>query len=132
MTATVVTTATGGIALDYSVYLDTLTNTATNYAPYLDRIAASLETLATNSISIAASVASVASNFTTITNLSTGTGIHTVKAHDWLGVAALYRLFVEQGKILDTSTYVSTSTQTVALAELETYVQKFNNLPTNF
>jgi hypothetical protein len=89
MPANIVTTSTGGIALDYSVYLDALTNTATNYAPYLDRIAKALETIAT---------------------LSTSTGIRTNGPYDWAHGIGLYNWYIQQGNPLNPS--LTTSTQT--------------------
>lgn len=124
-TATVVTTSTGSIAIAY------------DYSPYLERIAAALEAIAATGTYIATVLGSIAETHSAISRdinivstQSTGTGIHTVGAHDWLGHMALYRLFVEEGKILDTSSYVTSSTE--ALAAVEEYVSKINNLPTSF
>ena len=134
MTATEVTTSTGGIAIAY------------DYSDFYERIATALETIATTSTQIASSLQSIAGTLSSvdvtltaiaddvriITTQSTGTGIHTVGAHDWMGYMALYRLFIEEGKILDTSTYVSTSSTAEALTAVEEYVQKINDLPTSF
>jgi hypothetical protein len=73
-------------------------------------IASSLSLIAgSDYANIAASLDNISNNFGTIATISTGTGIHTAKAYDWLGSMAMYRLFVEQGKAIDTSSNITST-----------------------
>ena len=119
----------------------TATNTgiAFDFSPFLDRIATALETIATKSTSIDTTLASIktdldtlATNSTTVKNLATGHGIHTVGPYDWLGLINVYRSLIEQGSITDINGNVSEAQQTAALALVESYITKIQNFPTSF
>jgi hypothetical protein len=91
---------------------------AIDYSGFYERIATSLETLATNSTDIKStldvliassndikialetiqnSLDTIATNSTTITQLASGNGIHTVGPWDWLGYASLIEYYQEAG-----------------------------------
>ena len=122
----------------------TNTGIAYDFSPYLDRIATALETIATNSTTIATNSTSISStlssiksdldtmktNSTTMATLASGTGMHVIGPYDWIGYASLYRLFVEEGKLLDLTEVVSSADQATALADLESYIAKIKTLPT--
>ena len=124
----------------------TNTDIAYDFSPYLDRIATALETIATNSTTIATNSTSISStlssiksdldtmktNSTTMATLASGTGMHVIGPYDWLGYASLYRLYVEEGKLLDTSQVASSADQATALTALEAYLAKVQSLPTSF
>lgn len=125
-----------------------------------DGIKAQLTTIATNSTSIATSLATIAEKITaievhqgvlaakhtvvaekhtlmedhqhTVRDLAVGRGIHVISPYEWLGYAALYRLLVEQGDLLDTGENVSAADEAKALAALKKYLDKIDTLPRMF
>jgi hypothetical protein len=80
------------------------TGVAFNYSSYYERIASSLETIALNSTAIASSI----KGLDVITELASGSGIHTVGPYEWLNYASTYHLYVEQGKLNKDSEPVTT------------------------
>jgi hypothetical protein len=105
----------------------------------LDSIVTNLGTLNTNVASQTTAITglksdldTLASNSTTMLGLAQGTGIHMVGPYDWLGFASIYHLYVEQGKLLDTSGNASPDQQAAALTQLESYLTKVRSLPTLF
>jgi hypothetical protein len=133
---------------------------AIDYTSYYDRIATALETLATNSTAIKTAVESIATQQTTIATqqttiatqqttiatkltaietyqqrikeLAEGTGVHFVGPWEWVGLLSLYKLFIEEGKILEETNTVSAEKLAEALAKFNQYKDKVNSLPTVF
>jgi len=126
---------------------------AIDYTSYYDRIATALETLATNSTAIKTAVESIATQQTTIATqqttiatkltaietyqqrikeLAEGTGVHFVGPWEWVGLLSLYKLFIEEGKILEETNNVSAEKLAEALAKFNQYKDKVNSLPTVF
>jgi hypothetical protein len=64
--------------------------------------------------------------------LGEGPGIHVIGPYEWLGLLSIYRLLVEQGKILDTVEAVSPEEQQKAFDTLVGYLAKFGNIPTSY
>ena len=133
---------------DYSSYYATigtaLSTIATNSTSIKDNIALikdSLATIATQTTTIATQTTTVASqtttlasNSTTITGLATGNGIHIVGAYDGFGMVSLYRLLIEQAKILDNAGTTATPAQIQASLDEVTRVvgQIRANIPKEF
>ncbi len=119
---------------------------AIDYTLYYDRIATALETIATNSTAIKTAVESIATQQTTIATkltaietyqqrikeLAEGTGVHFVGPWEWVGLLSLYKLFIEEGKILEETNNVSAEKLAEALAKFNQYKDKVNSLPTVF
>lgn len=136
------------------------TDFASRIADATEGIETQLTTIATNSTSIAASLATIAQKLTdievhqgviaakhtvvaekqtlmedhqhTVRDLAVGRGIHVISPYEWLGYAALYRLLVEQGDLLDTGENVSAADEAKALAALKKYLDKIDTLPRMF
>lgn len=140
-------TGNGSVGLNVSMAID--------YTSYYDRIATALETIATNSTAIKNSIASITTNTgtmatqqttmaaqqttmaseqTIMANLATGTGIHTRGVYETFGTMSLYRLLIEQAKILDYSTGSASEAQkTAAIAEMNRIIALIHaNVPTDF
>jgi hypothetical protein len=126
---------------------------AIDYTLYYDRIATALETLATNSTAIKTAVESMATQQTTIATqqttiatkltaietyqkkvkeLAEGTGVHFVGPWEWVGLLSLYKLFIEEGKILEETNNISAEKVAEALAKFNQYKDKVSSLPTVF
>ena len=80
------------------------TGIAIDYSPYLSRIAASLETIATK--------------ISSIESLAKTDGIKTMNVYEWMMLASMYKLYVE-----DDTDYQ------IGLEEFAAYVTKIKNLP---
>jgi hypothetical protein len=91
-----------------------------------------LNSIAQSASNISIAITSIANNIATITSLGSGKGIHTIGPYDWAGLAAIYKLMIEQGKALDTTLNANASVQASALAAFSTYLTKIENLPTNY
>ena len=110
---------------------------AVDYSTLLNGIATSLETLSTNSTTIKNSTDSIASDLGSteqhihdIRDLGseTGSGIRVVSPYDQFSMIALYRYLILQGKLLDTSKYVSPAEQAQAAAKVPDLIQDIKNL----
>lgn len=64
--------------------------------------------------------------------LGEGKGIHVIGPYEWLGLISIYRLLVEQGKILETTDKVSDEKQAEAFRVLSQYLSVFDRIPTSF
>lgn len=100
------------------------TGIAIDYSPYYSRIATALETIATQTTTIAQKTTIIANMLTDmeahqqkLRELGEGPGIHIVGAYDAFGMVTLYRLLIEQAKILDNTETASPTQIQAALAE---------------
>ena len=119
---------------------------AIDYTEFYTRIATALETLVTNSTAIKTEIETIATQQTTIATklteietyqqrikeLAEGSGIHFVGPWEWVGLLSLYKLFIEEGKILEETNNVSAEKLAEALAKFNQYKDKVNSLPTVF
>jgi hypothetical protein len=119
---------------------------AIDYTEFYTRIATALETLVTNSTAIKTAIETIATQQTTIATklteietyqqrikeLAEGSGIHFVGPWEWVGLLSLYKLFIEEGKILEETNNVSAEKLAEALAKFNQYKDKVNSLPTVF
>lgn len=131
-----------------------------DYTDLVARLATALESLADSTSSLAESTASIATNVETITqkissidtsmstvaskissmeshssdirNLAVGPGIHMISPYEWVGLASLYKMLIEQGQILNSGGAVSQEEQEKAFSRLSAYLSKISNLPTQF
>jgi hypothetical protein len=75
-----------------------------DYGDFAERISTSLETIAIQSTTIATQLTTIATKISeiedyqqTMKTLAEGEGIHIKGPYEWLSMAAIYRIFVEQG-----------------------------------
>ncbi len=104
-----------------------LEGVAFNYSEILGRAVTALETMAETQKFIAQNVASIRQSQLVIRMLACGPGIRNRGPYDWAGFAAIYRQYVKNGEILDTSREVSEVDQQRAWAE---YISLFNAVKT--
>ena len=128
-----------GIAFDFSPYFERIATAAETVATNTTTIATNTTTIATNSTTIATKITTISSTLTSmeadikiLSDLGKWTGIHVISPYEWFGYMAIYRLFVEHGKLLDMGDNVSETQMAEALAEAESYFQKIKDLPTFF
>ena len=113
---------------------------AIDYTTYYDRIATALETMATHTTTIATQTTTIATTITSIEShqnklrqLGEGPGIHIIGAYDVFGMITLYRLLIEQAKILDSAESASESQITAAITEATRLAQQIRtNVPREF
>ena len=98
----------------------------------LDTIATNSTTIATKSTTIATNSTTIATNSTTMATLASSTGIHIVGPYDWLGLINVYRSLIEQGNIMDSEGNVSLEEQEAALAQVNEYISKIQQVPQSF
>lgn len=141
------TTTIADASVDYSGVYTTistaLSTIATNSTSIKDNIAlikdslatiaTQTTTLATQTTTVASQTTTLASNSTTITGLATGNGIHIVGAYDGFGMVSLYRLLVEQAKILDNAQSATPAQIQASLTEITRVVGQIRaNIPKEF
>ena len=120
---------------------------AIDYTTYYDRIATALETMATNSTTMATNSTTMATNITTIASkltaietyqkklkeLGEGSGIRVIGPYEVFGMISIYRLLIEQAKILDSAESASASQIQAALSEVTRLSERIkNNIPKDF
>lgn len=91
-----------------------------------------LSTMAANSTTVANKLTEIETYQQRIKELAEGTGIHFVGPWEWVGLLSLYKLFIEEGKILEEGDNVSAEKLAQALAKFNQYKDKVNSLPTLF
>lgn len=114
------------IAIDYTPYYSSIANS-------LVSLVSSLSTIANNSTTIASNLNSINNNISLLANLGNNPsgnnmGIRVASAYDDLNHVGLYRRYIEDGVILDTTKSVDQATQRQAQAELQSYVTKVKGL----
>jgi len=82
-------------------------------------------TVVLNSEGIAYSLSELEKHQLRVKELSDGTGVHTVSPYDNFSLISIYKILVEQGKILDQTGNVDTVTQDAAISAISDYVNKF-------
>ena len=110
-------------------------------------IATSLGTMATNSTTMATNSTTMATNITTIASkltaietyqkkmkeLGEGPGIHFIGPYEVFSMISIYRLLIEQAKILDSTESASASQIQAALSEVTRLSERIkNNIPKDF
>lgn len=78
----------------YAVFHEESGSLAIDYSSYYERIATSLEIIATK-------MTEIESHQQALKNQAEGKGIHIKGPYEWLSMAAIYRIFVEQGVDFD-------------------------------
>ena len=118
---------------------DAVVDVEIDYSTYYERLATALETIATNSSTMVQKITTIAEKQTSmetyqkkLKELGEGPGIHVVGPWEWVGLLSLYKLFIEEGKILEETNNVSAEKLAQALAKFNQYKDKVNSLPTVF
>ena len=127
------------IAIDYTTYydriataLETIATNSTTVATNSTTVATNSTTMATNSTTMATNSTTMATNTTTIASklpaietyqkkmkeLGEGPGIHFIGPYEVFGLVSIYRMMIEQAKILESTGDAPTSEQ-VAQALIE-------------
>ena len=105
-------------------------------------IATSLGTMATNSTTMATNSTTMATNSTTIANkltdietyqqrlkeLGESTGIHIRGPYESIGFISMYRMLIEQAKLIDHTEFASPSERERAMNALHEYIEKIKPL----
>ena len=131
----VIAEQTGGtgvaIAIDYSFLYDRIADTLDSIAANVASIKTTLSNIAGNTANIAtslsqidANVSTIRVNSTTMANLASGNGIHTVSPYESFSAISLYRLYAEEGEILKTGNYVSDAKEAEANAAINAMITK--------
>jgi hypothetical protein len=98
-----------------------------DYTAILCQAVSALQTIAETHKFIAQNVASIRQSQLVIRMLACGPGIRNRGPYDWAGFASIYRQYVQQGEILNTSNQVTEAEQQRAWAE---YISLFNVVKT--
>ena len=102
--------------------------------------AASLGIMATNSTTMATNIATIATKLTAIETyqkkmkeLGEGPGIHVIGPYEVFSMISIYKLLIEQAKILDSAESASASQIQAALSEATRLSERIkNNIPKDF
>ncbi len=129
-----------GDPIDYSSYytsivsaLQTIASNSTDIKDSLETIATQTTTLATQTTTLATTLGQIEGHQQKLRELGEGPGIHIVGAYDAFGMVTLYRLLIEQAKILDNTGSATPEQITAAIAEVERVVGLIrDNIPTEF
>jgi hypothetical protein len=129
-----------GDPIDYSSYytsivtaLQTIASNSTDIKNSLATIATQTTTLATQTTTLATTTGLIEGHQSRLRGLGEGDGIHIVGAYDAFGMVTLYRLLIEQAKILDTTAAASPEQIEASIAEVERVVALIRqNIPTEF
>ena len=142
------------IAIDYTTYydriataLETMATQTTTIATQTTTIATQTTTIATRLTAISTDIDTIASNSTTIKDKQTametyqkklkelgeGSGIRVIGPYEVFGMISIYRLLIEQAKILDTTESASASQIQAAITEVTRLAQLIrSNVPKEF
>ena len=142
------------IAIDYTTYydriataLETMATQTTTIATQTTTIATQTTTIATRLTAISTDIDTIASNSTTIKDKQTametyqkklkelgeGVGIRVIGPYEVFGMISIYRLLIEQAKILDTTESASASQIQAAITEVTRLAQLIrSNVPKEF
>ena len=142
------------IAIDYTTYYDRIATALETMATQTTTIATQTTTIATRLTAIATDIDTIASNSTTIKDKQTtiaekqtametyqkklkelgeGVGIRVIGPYEVFGMISIYRLLIEQAKILDTTESASASQIQAAITEVTRLAQLIrSNVPKEF
>ena len=135
------------IAIDYTTYyariataLETIATQATTIAAQTTIVAAQTTTIAAQTTIVAAQTTIVASKQTAmetyqkkLKELGEGSGIRVIGPYEVFGMISIYRLLIEQAKILDTTESASASQIQAAITEVTRLAQLIrSNVPKEF
>ena len=121
-----------------STELNDIDTDTTSIAAQIILIEASLATIALNSTTFATNSTTIANKLTEIEShqkrlkeLAEGEGLHIIGAYDYFGLISLYKLLIEEGKILESPT-IQKSAVKEALERVSEYRQAFSEIPREF
>ena len=108
---------------------------AIDYTAVFERIAAALESISgnaatanANTVTIATKIGYIEQWIHDLRNLGAGEGIHIAAPFDPFTSIPLYRLLIEEGKLLDTSKNVTIPNQLAAAAKVPVLINQLNEL----
>ena len=118
---------------------DAVVDVEIDYSPFYERIATALETIATNSTTVATNSTTIAQKMTAIEahqnrikELGEGVGYRIKGPYDIFGMVTVYKLLIEEAKILEGDATTSAKQQE-ALTRVREYMQKISaNIPKEF
>jgi hypothetical protein len=142
------------IAIDYTTYydriataLENISTQTTTIATRLTAISTDIDTIASNSTTIKDKQTTIAEKQTTIAEKQTametyqkklkelgeGSGIRVIGPYEVFGMISIYRLLIEQAKILDTTESASDSQIRDAIREVDRLARSIrSNVPKEF
>ena len=129
-----------GDPIDYSSYytsiataLGTIASNSTDIKNSLATIATQTTIIASRNTTIASALTNIESHQNKLRQLGEGPGIHIIGAYESFGMVTLYRLLIEQAKILDSAETASESQVTAAITEATRIAQLIrSNVPREF
>jgi hypothetical protein len=129
-----------GDPIDYSSYytsiataLGTIASNSTDIKNSLATIATQTTIVASQTTTIAGALTSIESHQNKLRQLGEGPGIHIIGAYESFGMVTLYRLLIEQAKILDSAEAASASQIQAAITEATRIAQLIrSNVPKEF
>ena len=129
-----------GDPIDYSSYytsiataLGTIASNSTDIKNSLATIATQTTIIASRNTTIASALTNIESHQNKLRQLGEGPGIHIIGAYESFGMVTLYRLLIEQAKILDSAEAASESQVTAAITEATRIAQLIrSNVPREF
>lgn len=151
-TTTTTTTTTYDYTSQYNriaTALETIASNSTDIKNYLNDIKTDIDTIATHAATVADKQTTIADKQTTIADkqsviankqsaietyqkrmreLAEGAGIRTITPSELIGLAKMYQVMIEQGKILDDGTPVSDAQQAQARAKFQELGKKVADL----
>lgn len=117
------------IAIDYGDLYGNIANTLITISNDIKKIVDSSERIADATESIDSTMKLIATDVDRIRQLGDtgGEGFRTISPYGWIGNAALYQLYVEQGYAIDDANNISEADQDRAIEKLKSYRQKLGS-----
>ena len=128
------------IGNDIKSYLNTINTNIGTITTNTGTIATNIDTMSTNIATQTVAITGLkidldilAANSTIMKNLAQGTGIRIIGPYEVFGMISVYRLLIEQAKILDTTESASASQIQAAITEVTRLAQLIrSNVPKEF
>jgi hypothetical protein len=128
------------IAIDYTTYyeriataLENISTQTTTIATRLTAISTDIDTIASNSTTIKDKQTAMETYQKKLKELGEGSGIRVIGPYEVFGMISIYRLLIEQAKILDTTESASDSQIRDAIREVDRLARSIrSNVPKEF
>lgn len=128
------------IAIDYTTYyeriataLENISTQTTTIATRLTAISTDIDTIASNSTTIKDKQTAMETYQKKLKELGEGSGIRVIGPYEVFGMISIYRLLIEQAKILDTTESASDSQIRDAIREVDRLARLIrSNVPKEF
>ena len=127
------TTASAARLLLIATSLGTMATNSTTMATNSTTMATNSTTMATNITTIASKLTAIETYQKKLKELGEGSGIRVIGPYEVFGMISIYRLLIEQAKILDSAETASASQIQAALSEVTRLSERIkNNIPKDF